>query len=68
MEEKIEELIKAVAGVRPKWYADDRHEEEIEPKVAVGKGADILVCGSPIMKSKNKMEALENILKEMENR
>lgn len=41
---------KVVPGIRPKWYQDTRHEEKIEPKTAIEKGANILVCGSPIMK------------------
>lgn len=57
--------IKVVPGIRPKWYTDTRHEEEVEPKVAVEQGADNLVCGSPIMKSANKTEALRRVLSEM---
>lgn len=57
--------IKVVPGVRPKWYKDDRHEEEVTPKEAVKNGADILVVGSPIMKSKNPNMALEQIISEM---
>lgn len=57
--------IKVVPGVRPNWYKDNRHEEEIEPKIAIEKGANILVCGSPIMKSINKTESLKQILNEM---
>ena len=58
-------IIKVVPGVRPVWYGDKRHKEEIEPWLAVKKGADILVCGSPIMKSVNPVEALERILSQM---
>jgi orotidine-5'-phosphate decarboxylase len=57
--------IKAVPGVRPKWFKDTRHKEEIEPRIAVEKGADILVCGSPLMKATDKIEALKRILEEM---
>lgn len=57
--------IKVVPGVRPKWYQDTRHEEEVEPGVAVDQGADGLVCGSPIMKSADKVVALKRILSEM---
>lgn len=57
--------IKVVPGVRPNWFKDTRHEEEIEPSEAVGKGADILVCGSPIMKDPDKIGALKRILEEM---
>ena len=61
--------IKVVSGIRPKWYTDTWidtwHEEEIEPGVAVTQGADDLVCGSPIMKSNNKIRALRRVLSEM---
>jgi len=56
---------KAVPGVRPKWFKDTRHKEEIEPRMAVEKNADILVCGSPITKAADKIEALKRILEEM---
>jgi orotidine-5'-phosphate decarboxylase len=58
--------IKVVPGIRPNWYKDTRHEEEVEPQIAVEKGADILVCGSPIMKSENPVAALERILSEIQ--
>lgn len=56
------DTIKLVPGVRPRWYSDTRHEEKVEPRVAVANGADILVCGSPIMKAVDKVEALRKIL------
>jgi len=56
---------KVVPGVRPDWYKDNRHEEEVTPKDAVENGADILVVGSPIMKSGAPASALEKILLEM---
>lgn len=60
------DVIKVVPGVRPTWYKDTRHEEEIEPRVAVEKGANILVCGSPILKSENPLDALQKILSEIQ--
>lgn len=60
------DIIKVVPGVRPSWYKDTRHEEEIEPRVAVEKGANILVCGSPIMKNNNPVESLRRILAEIQ--
>ncbi|MFH1049011.1 MAG: orotidine 5'-phosphate decarboxylase [Patescibacteria group bacterium] len=56
--------IKGVPGVRPNWYEDDRHEEEVTPKEAIENGADILVVGGPIMKSAAPASALEKILSE----
>lgn len=58
--------IKVVPGVRPIWYKDMRHKEEVEPRVAAEKGANILVCGSPIMKSEDPVGALRNILFEIQ--
>lgn len=59
-------IIKAVPGIRPDWYADSRHKEVITPKFAVDEGADLLVCGSPIMKNQNPKEALNKILEEID--
>ena len=59
------EILKVVPGVRPKWYKDTRHSEEIEPKVAIEKGADMLVCGSPILKAPSRIRALQDVLYEI---
>ncbi len=59
------DTIKAVPGIRFPWYQDDRHEEEVDAQTAVQHGAKILVCGSPIMKSDNKVAALNRVLTEM---
>jgi orotidine-5'-phosphate decarboxylase len=56
---------KVVPGVRPEGYEDDRHEEEVTPKEAIENGADFLVVGSPIMKSKYPTDALVKIISEM---
>ena len=47
----------------PAWYKDT---EEVKPRVAVEKGADVLVCGSPITKSENPVDALRRILAEIQ--
>lgn len=60
------ETRKMVPGIRPKWYQDTRHKEEIEPREAVERGANNLVCGSPIMKSSDSVGALKRILEEIE--
>ncbi len=59
------QAIKAVPGVRPSWFKDTRHGQEVEPRVAVDRGAGILVCGSPIMKWLDPVEALQKVLSEM---
>jgi len=56
---------KVVPGVRPPWYKDTRHEEEVEPLVAKEGGANALVCGGPVMKSPDPVKALELILSEI---
>ncbi len=60
------QTIKVVPGVRPKWYKDLRHAEEIEPHEAKEKGASICVCGSPIMRSESPVDALRAVLSELE--
>jgi len=62
------DTIKVVPGVRPNWYKDDRHKEEVTPKNAVENGANILVAGSPVMKSATPILSLEKILREMTNK
>ena len=59
---------KLVPAVRPKWYGitgDNDQEQEIYVGDAVRNGADLLVCSSPIRKSKNRKEALIRTLDEM---
>lgn len=60
------DTIKATPGIRPKWYRDIRHKESVEPSYAIANGANILICGSPIMKSPDPVEALKKVLSEME--
>lgn len=51
-----------VPGMRPEWYSDSRHSEEITPFAAKEAGVDMGVCGSPVMKSPNPAEALQKVL------
>lgn len=59
------DTIKTVPGIRFPWYQDDRHEEEVDALTAIKGGAKILVCGSPITKSDDKVAALNRVLAEM---
>lgn len=59
-------IIKTVPGIRPEWYEDTRHKQIITPDKAIRNGANIIVVGSPITKTKNPCESLEKILAEME--
>ena len=58
--------IKVATGIRPDWYEDKRHRQVVTPKQAVEEEADALVCGSPITKSSNPIEALKKVLSEMQ--
>lgn len=58
---------KAVPGIRTDWYKDKRHEQEVTPKEAIQNGADIIIPGSPIMKSGYPPVALHKILSEMKS-
>ncbi len=59
---KDSDLIKTVPGIRMEDFKDDRHKQEITPEFAAQNGADIVVCGSPIMKVLNKADALRRVL------
>ncbi len=62
------QTIKVATGIRPEWYKDDRHKQEVTPKQAIRDSANSVVCGSPILKQSNNQErikALEIVLKEM---
>jgi len=61
-------LLKVVPGIRMEDFKDDRHKQEVTPEFAVQNGADILVCGSPIMKQPTmelKIAVLRRILARM---
>jgi orotidine-5'-phosphate decarboxylase len=62
------EMKKVVPAIRPSWYEDkgaNFQEQPVTPSEAIEGGADILVCGSPIMKSPDRKEALKKVLGEM---
>jgi orotidine-5'-phosphate decarboxylase len=54
--------IKTVPGIRMEDFKDDRHKQEVTPEFATQNGADIVVCGSPIMKVSDKASALRQVL------
>lgn len=54
--------IKTVPGIRMEDFRDDRHKQEVTPEFAAQNGADIVVCGSPIMKVSDKANALRQVL------
>lgn len=59
---------KLVPAVRPSWYGktgDNYQEQETFVRDAISGGANLLVCSSPIRKSKDRKEALIKTLDEM---
>jgi len=60
------ECIKVATGIRPPWYKDERHKQVITPRMAIERRADAIVCGGPITKSSNCVEALKKVLSEMQ--
>lgn len=56
---------KVCPGIRPAGYKDNRHAEEVTPGEAKEWGADIVVCGSPIMKAEDPAMALRQVLGEL---
>jgi orotidine-5'-phosphate decarboxylase len=58
-------LIKVIPGIRPKWYkTKDDQIRKITPPEAIRLGADYLVIGRPITKSKNFLKVIKNICRE----
>jgi len=53
-------------GVRPHWAGADDQKRIATPLAAIKDGADYIVVGRPITKSKNPVEAVKEILKEIE--
>ena len=59
---KDSDRIKTVPGIRMEDFKDDRHKQDVTPEFATQNGADIVVCGSPIMKVPDKANALRQVL------
>jgi len=53
-------------GVRPEWAAKDDQKRIMTPAEAVGLGADYIVVGRPVLKAKDRKEAVEKIIEEIE--
>lgn len=57
-------ILTCVPGIRPGGgMKDGRHEVETTPEEAASLGADIVVCGSPIMKADDPTSAAREILR-----
>jgi orotidine-5'-phosphate decarboxylase len=62
-----EDFVIVTPGVRPLWAAKNDQRRIATPRDAIASGADYVVMGRPILKSKNPPEAAQRILKEIES-
>ena len=53
-------------GVRPEWAGMDDQKRTMTPSEAVAAGADYIVIGRPILKAKDRREAVRKIIEEIE--
>lgn len=53
-------------GIRPSFATVDDQKRVMTPKEAVAAGADYLVVGRPILRAKNRLEAVKKVLGEIE--
>ncbi len=53
-------------GVRPEWAARDDQKRIMTPAEAVSAGADYIVVGRPVLKARDRKEAVEKIVAEIE--
>ena len=59
------DFLAVTPGIRPSWSKNDDQSRISTPSEAMKNGSDFLVIGRPITASKNPIEALEKIYKEM---
>ncbi len=55
-------------GVRPEWAAQDDQKRIMTPAEAVSAGANYIVVGRPVLKAKDRKEAVRMIAEEIETR
>jgi orotidine-5'-phosphate decarboxylase len=53
-------------GIRPPWAEENDQRRRMTPGEAIKSGADFLVVGRPILQARDPVEAVQRILKEME--
>jgi orotidine-5'-phosphate decarboxylase len=53
-------------GVRPEWAGTDDQKRTMTPAAAVAAGADYIVIGRPVLKAKDRPDAVKKILEEIE--
>jgi orotidine-5'-phosphate decarboxylase len=53
-------------GVRPEWAGMDDQKRTMTPSEAVAAGADYIVIGRPVLKAKDRREAVKKILDEID--
>lgn len=55
-------------GVRPGFATSDDQKRVMTPSQAISSGADYLVIGRPILRAENRIEAVEKILQEIQEK
>ncbi len=55
-------------GVRPSWAAKDDQKRVMTPGEAVKAGADYIVVGRPVLRAKDRKEAVGKIIEEIQNK
>lgn len=61
-----EDFLIVTPGVRPSFATSDDQRRVMTPSQAILAGADYLVIGRPILRAENRVRAVENILKEIQ--
>lgn len=65
-DESFIQLLKIVPGIRPSWFKEnDDQKRTVTPSEAVCRGADMLVIGRPVIRSKDPVKVVEKILVEL---
>lgn len=63
-----ENFLIVTPGVRPNFATTDDQKRVMNPSEAVRAGADYLVIGRPILRAENRIESVENILREIQEK
>jgi orotidine-5'-phosphate decarboxylase len=61
-----EDFLIVTPGIRPAFATNDDQKRVMTPKDAVNAGSDYLVIGRPILRAENRVQAVREILKEIE--
>lgn len=61
-----DDFIIVTPGIRPNWASQNEQQRTMTPGEAIKAGADYIVVGRPILKSKNPIDAAKRILDEID--